>query len=442
MLGSRLLRANHDSQAQNTRSKESNKKPFYLPPPPPPRRPIPQTGKVSPLTLAASDVRYILDWRLCRRRTSTDHAAGRGVLGPHAFNGPDDNDLFLLRTCAEHRPFLTNTYFRLPMREKAIYMRPRSRHLHLLDYVLVRRREQRDVLVTKAITGAEEWTDHRLVISETRIRLKPHRRPQGKRPPGKLSIALLPLPAHHLHFSNELAQRLADLPVTAASAGENASVDNRWCQLRDMVQSTSLTVLDRSGRQHQDWFDDYDDAIYNLLAEKNRLHKAYVNRPTDDNKAAFYFSCCLMFDSGCARCRRPGRLARPRRFKDTRIVKNGKKSPQSEPFSSPIKATTPILSADETILLTEKTHILRRRAEHFRGFLNHRSNISEAAIPPLPEVESNADLDLPPSLRETIKAVQQLSNGNASGSDVIPAEIYKHGGPQVMDHLTALFQEM
>nr|VZI29510.1 unnamed protein product [Spirometra erinaceieuropaei] len=74
--------------------------------------------------------------------------------------------------------------------------------------------------------------------------------------------------------SNELAQRLADLPVTAASAGENASVDNRWCQLRDMVQSTSLTVLDRSGRQNQDWFDDYDDAIYNLLAEKNRLHKA------------------------------------------------------------------------------------------------------------------------------------------------------------------------
>nr|VZI29509.1 unnamed protein product [Spirometra erinaceieuropaei] len=150
-----------------------------------------------------------------------------------------------------------------------------------------------------------------------------------------------------------------------------------------------------------------------------------------------------MFDSGCARCRRPGRLARPRRFKDTRIVKNGRNSPQSEPFSSPIKATTPILSADETVLLTEKTQILRRRAEHFSGFLNHRSTISEAAIPPsLPEVESNADLDLPPSLHETTKAVQQLSNGNTSGSDVIPVEIYKHGGPQLVDHLTAIFQEM
>ncbi|BHF58933.1 hypothetical protein SprV_0100188800 [Sparganum proliferum] len=47
----------------------------------------------------------------------------------------------------------------------------------------------------------------------------------------------------------------------------------------------------------------------------------------------------------------------------------------------------------------------------------------------------------PPS-QESIRAVQQLSGGKAPGSDAIPAEVYKHGGPQLMDHLTALFQEM
>nr|VZI47524.1 unnamed protein product [Spirometra erinaceieuropaei] len=41
--------------------------------------------------------------------------------------------------------------------------------------------------------------------------------------------------------SNELAQRLDNLPIAA----ENASVDNRWCQLRDTVQSTALAVLGR-----------------------------------------------------------------------------------------------------------------------------------------------------------------------------------------------------
>ncbi|BHF66253.1 hypothetical protein SprV_0200926900 [Sparganum proliferum] len=87
-------------------------------------------------------------------RVGTDHTACRGVLGPHGLRGSNDNGLLLLRTCAEHRLILTNTFFCLPEREKATRRHPRSRQWHLLDYVLVRRRDQQDVLVTKAIAGA------------------------------------------------------------------------------------------------------------------------------------------------------------------------------------------------------------------------------------------------------------------------------------------------
>nr|VZI05690.1 unnamed protein product [Spirometra erinaceieuropaei] len=169
-------------------------------------------------------------------RVGTDHTARRGVLGPHGLRGANDNGLLLLRACAEHRLILTNTFFCLPEREKATWRHPRSRQWHLLDYVLVRRRD----------SGT---------------------------------------------CCNELAQRLDNLIIAAdAAAAENASVENRWCQLRDTVQSTALAVLGRAPRQHQDWFDDNDAAIKNLLAEKNRLHKAYVDHPTEDNKAAFYRS--------------------------------------------------------------------------------------------------------------------------------------------------------
>ncbi|BHF65015.1 hypothetical protein SprV_0200802400 [Sparganum proliferum] len=225
-------------------------------------------------------------------RVGTDHTAWRGVLGPHGLRGSNDNGLLLLRTCAEHLLILTNTFFCLQEREKATWRHPRSRQWHLLDNVLVRRRDQRDVLVTKAIANADGWTDHRLVNSKMRIRLQPRRRPQGDRPPGKLNIALLSLPAHHLHFSNELAQRLDNLPISAVAAAdaaaENSSVENQWCQLRDTVQSTALAVLGRARRQHQDWFDDNDAVISNLLAEKNRLHIAYVDHPIDDNRSVFY----------------------------------------------------------------------------------------------------------------------------------------------------------
>nr|VZI07399.1 unnamed protein product [Spirometra erinaceieuropaei] len=372
-------------------------------------------------------------------RVGTDHNAWRGVLGPHGLRGSNDNGLLLLRTCAEHRLILTNTFFCLPEREKATWRHPRSRQWHLLDYVLVRKRDQRDELMTKAIAGVDGWTDHRLVISKMRIRLQPRRRPQGK-----LNVALLSLHAHHLHFSNELAQRLDNLPIAAdAAAAESASVENRWCQLRDTVQSTAVAVLGRAPRQHQDWFDDNDAAIRNLLAEKNRLHKAYLDNPTDATKAAFYRSrrqlqqrLREMQDAWTAR-----KAEEIQGYADRNEWKNFFSAIKAV-YGPPTKGTAPLLSADGSTLLTEKTQILQRWAEHFRGVLNRPSVISDAAIERLPQVETNVDLDLPPSLQEAIRAVQQLSSWKAPGSDAIPAEVYKHGGPQLMDRLTALFQEM
>nr|VZI40714.1 unnamed protein product [Spirometra erinaceieuropaei] len=330
-------------------------------------------------------------------RVGTDHAAWRGVLGPHGLRGSNDNGLLLLRTCAERRLILTKTLFCQPEREKATWRHPRWRQWHLLDYVLVRRRDQRDVLVKKAIAGADGWTDHRLVISKMRIRLQPRRRPQ--------------------------AQRLDNLPIAAAAA-ENASVENRWCQLRDTVQSTALAVLGRARRQHQDWFEDNDAVIRNLLAVKNRLHKAYVDHPTDDNRPTFYRSRRQLQQ------RLHEMLNAWTALKAEEIQGYADRN-EWESFFSAIKAVYGPPKKGSAPL-----------AEHFRGVLNRPFAISDDAIARLPQVETNVDLDLPPSLQETIRVVQQLSRGKAPGSDATPAEVYKHGGPRLMDHLTALFQGM
>ncbi|BHF60730.1 hypothetical protein SprV_0100369600 [Sparganum proliferum] len=255
----------------------------------------------------------------------------------------------------------------------------------VLDYVLVRWRDQRDLLVTNAIPGAE---------------------------------------------GNELAQRLSNLQVASAAADDDemkASMGNRLRQLRDTVRSTAMFVLGRARRQHQDCFDNDDAAISNMIAEKNCLHKTYVNRPTDDNKAAFY------------RSRRPADEIQG--YADYNELKNFFATIKAA-CGSTAKGTAPLLNNDGTTLLTGETHILKRLVEHLRGVLNRSSTIFDAAIAHLPQVETDADPGLPPSFHETIRAVQHLSSVKVSGSDAIPAEIYKNGGLQLMDHLTALFQAM
>ncbi|BHF71678.1 hypothetical protein SprV_0401473800 [Sparganum proliferum] len=79
--------------------------------------------------------------------------------------------------------------------------------------------------------------------------------------------------------------RLEDLPA----ADLNISMETRWCQLRqDVIHSTVLAVLGSARVQNLNWFDDNDGYINQLLAAKNRLHRAHLDRPTGANKAAFY----------------------------------------------------------------------------------------------------------------------------------------------------------
>ena len=103
---------------------------------------------------------------------------------------------------------------------------------------------------------------------------------------------------------------------------------------------------------------------------------------------------------------------------------------------------TPLLYADGTSLLTDKEAILKRWAEQFDGVLNRPSSINDDAINRLPQMECNPLLDEPPTVSETEKAIKLLSSGKAPGSDAIPAEIYKAGGPPVTEKLIELFHIM
>ena len=102
--------------------------------------------------------------------------------------------------------------------------------------------------------------------------------------------------------------------------------------------------------------------------------------------------------------------------------------------------TTPLRSADGTSLLTDKEAILKRWAEHFDGVLNQPSSINDEAINRLPRVECNPLLDELPTVSETVKAIKLLTSGKAPGSDAMPAEIYKAGGPPVAEKLTVISQ--
>ncbi|VDM04313.1 unnamed protein product [Schistocephalus solidus] len=174
-------------------------------------------------------------------------------------------------------------------------------------------------------------------------------------------------PRHGTNFSNQIIKKLEDLHAP----DNNATVETRWCQLRKAIQSTALEVLGRAHRQHKDWFDDNDADISKFLAEKNQLHKAYVDRRTNATKGAFFRCRCLvqqrlweMHDAWMVRM-----AEEIQGYADRNEIKNFIKAI----YGPCIKGTAPLLSSDGTTLLTEKSQIWKRWAEHFRSTCTNQS---------------------------------------------------------------------
>ncbi|KAJ3606704.1 hypothetical protein NHX12_026223 [Muraenolepis orangiensis] len=99
-------------------------------------------------------------------RVGRNHHLWRGTLGREGVGNTNSNGILLLTKCSEHNLVITNTLFRQKNKFKTSWMHPRSKLWHLIDYVIVRSKDRRDVLNTRAMTSADDcWTDHRLIRS-------------------------------------------------------------------------------------------------------------------------------------------------------------------------------------------------------------------------------------------------------------------------------------
>ena len=92
------------------------------------------------------------------------------------------------------------------------------------------------------------------------------------------------------------------------------------------------------------------------------------------------------------------------------------------------RSLCPVRSADGNTLISDRTGILQRWAEHFKALLNHTNPHDPAFLEEIPQLPPLLELDEIPSLAEVSKATAGLKNNKAPGPDKVPAELLKYGG--------------
>jgi len=217
-------------------------------------------------------------------RVGRNHQLWQGIMGRHGVGKCNDNGLRLLTFCSQHSLVITNTCFQLRDMFKTTWMHPRSKTWHILDYAIVRRKDLRDVVITRAMRGADGWTDHRLVRTTMKLCIRP---PARRQPPlSRLNLNSLNDPVRRNSFQEIVGTRLSD-PNQPVFPPTQEGLNQNWDHVSNILLDSATSILGTTKRKHRDWFDEQAPDIHNLLEEKNKAHQAAINNPNATTSATF-----------------------------------------------------------------------------------------------------------------------------------------------------------
>lgn len=368
-------------------------------------------------------------------RVGQDHESWPNVLGKHGVGSMNSNGRMLLTLCAQFDLTITNTMFRLPDKYKTTWMHPRSKHWHLIDYAITRRRDISQVCITRVMRGANCWTDHRLVVSKLKLRLRLPRR-SCKSKPTSFDLDRLNSIAIRESFQFKLNESLKTF-----NANDGELVAN-WQYLSSSLLHVANEVLGPKKRQNEDWFDQNDKILMMALNK----HRDLLRRNSNDHQ----LRACEIKKSGLELRKLTRELKDKWWLQKAERIQWLSDTNQLGAFYEEVHKLTgtyrrnyvPLKTRDGAAKLTAKKDVLNRWAEHFETLLNVDRVADLDHINSIPSLQIHEALDEPPTLAEVVKAIAEQKNKKAAGVDNISGELLKYGGEQLHTYIWQIFERI
>lgn len=207
-------------------------------------------------------------------RVGTDADTWQGVIGQFGPAEQNENGVRLLDFCAVNRLVVTNTLFQHRPCHQLTWFHPaessRTGRGHVLDYVLVNQRFRSSVLDTRVYRKTQLESDHRLLVSRVRLKLKARRRRTQRHLRHQVD-------ARYLEKQQVLDSRT--LLAGQLESGPSGNVEEAWRNFKYSLMSAQECLPLIPERVEEDWMTD---AVREVARKKQEAWMRWPKSPDSE----------------------------------------------------------------------------------------------------------------------------------------------------------------
>lgn len=346
------------------------------------------------------------------------------VMGKHGVGERNNNGERLCEFCAENELLITGTLFPHKTIHKLTWVSPDGVTKNQIDHILVNKKFRTSVRDTRVYRGADISSDHYLVKTCIKLKLKTKPRQEQRKP--KYDTDKLEDDNVKKQFCLELNNRYKALEVEYGSDDEEIEdIEILNNNLETAFNETAKEILGYRKNKSKPWISQ---ESWALIAERKQINNRIINTRSErtrenlrdqykgkdkEIKKQIKIDKKAWIDNMAKEAEEAaGKHHMKTLYSITKRLSNEK----------PKKCMAINDKDNQTITNSEDRR--KRWKEHFNEILN-RPEPDDPLTIETDEIEL-VDIDInPPTLREIQEAIKKLKNGKAPGADLIQAELLK-----------------
>ena len=377
-------------------------------------------------------------------KLGNDNEGFNESMGVHGMGEMNENGLRFASFCMANELVIGSTIFEHRDIHKYTWISPCGRHRNQIDHIAINMKYKTSLLDVKSRRGADIGSDHQLVVSTLKLKLK-RKRGDSNLPPKYDIEKLRQHCTEKEDFIFECRNRFTVLQTLADT--DNGEIENNvnthWREIEDTLQESANTTLGQGRRvRRKKWLSD---ETWDLIQKRKTAKLRFESSRNDNPNLTLLRAEHLSLDSEVKRCSRRDKRRYINQIADRaeedfkrgggRSTRYAYEGIREITGAKKRKSELPVRDINGN-MLTKDTEIRARWKEHFETILNR-------PIPPDEEEIPEAEQDLPIDMsiirqEEVYLAIKQLKNYKSPGMDGIAPEMLKADEIQMPAMITEL----